>query len=73
MSRALNLDATVAEVRAISAQCKAAISAIEPLHPRGTRVVFVNGAGAAAIAAAYAAKVMTEPVTRQPWAQQAIV
>jgi hypothetical protein len=72
MSRALNLDATVSEVLAFSAKHKAEISAIELLDPRGTRVVFVNGSGAAAIAKAYGAKVMTGPVTRQPWAQQAI-
>lgn len=72
MSRALNLDATVAEVLAFSAKHEAAISAIELLDPRGTRVVFVNREGAATIARAYRAKVMTGPVIRQPWAQQAI-
>jgi hypothetical protein len=73
MSRALNLDASVPEVLALSARHKAAISAIELLHPKGTRVVFVNAEGAAAIARAFSAKVMTGPVTRQPWAQQVIV
>lgn len=70
MSRALNVDATVAHVVALSAKHNAAISAIEPLLPQGTRVVFVNADDAAVIARAYGAKVLTGAVTRERWQQR---
>jgi UDP-2,3-diacylglucosamine pyrophosphatase LpxH len=72
MSRALNVDATIAEVIEFSAGHNAPISAIESLHPKGTRVVFVNGNDAATVARAYGAKVMTGPVSRKPWTQQVL-
>jgi hypothetical protein len=72
MSRALNVDATLAEVVAFSAKHNALISAIEPLHPKGTRVVFMNGEDAARVTRAYGNKVITGPVTRQPWNQQVL-
>jgi hypothetical protein len=68
MSRALNIDATVAEVTAMSANHSVQISAIEPLQPSGTRVVFMNMEGAATIARVYGERVLTGPVTRMPWA-----
>jgi ABC-type sugar transport system substrate-binding protein len=70
MSRALNIDATLDAVVAMSAKHNAAISAIEPLLPRGTRVVFMNADGAAVVARAYGSKVMAGAVTREPWKQR---
>ena len=67
MSRAVNIDATVAQVIAKSAEHNAAISAIEPLVPRGTRVVFMNVDDAAMIARVYGSRVITGPVKRTPW------
>lgn len=72
MSRALNVDATVAEVVALSAKHKAAISAIEPLLPRGTRVVFMNADDAAVVARAYRTRVLKGAVTRTPWQQRRV-
>jgi ABC-type sugar transport system substrate-binding protein len=70
MSRALNIDATLDAVVAMSAKHSAAISAIEPLLPRGTRVVFMNADGAAAVARAYGTRVLNGAVTREPWKQR---
>jgi hypothetical protein len=72
VSRALNVDATIAEVIAFSAKHNAAISAIEPLDPKGTRVVFMNGDAAAVVARAYGSKVITGTVNRQPWSQRTL-
>ncbi|UZK64696.1 hypothetical protein [Sphingomonas sp. M1-B02] len=67
MSRALNINATEAHVRSTSAKHNAAISAIEPLLPRGTRVVYMNATDAATVAEVYGSKVLTGPVTRTPF------
>jgi hypothetical protein len=64
MSRAVNIDATYDEVVAVAAKCGAAISAIEPLLPRGTRVVFMNVDGTALVTKAFGTRVMTAAVTR---------
>ncbi len=72
MSRALNIDATVDHVVALSAKHNAAISAIEPLLPTGTRVVFMNADDAAVVARAYGLRILTGPVTRTPWRQQRV-
>jgi hypothetical protein len=72
MSRAVNIDATMEAVVAMSAKHKAGISAIEPLMPSGTRVIFNNADDAAVIARAYGKSVLTGPVTRQPWRQQRV-
>jgi hypothetical protein len=72
MSRALNVDATIAEVVAMSAKHDAAISAIEALKPTGTRVVYVNVDGAAAVSRAYGARVLKGAVTRVAWGQQGV-
>lgn len=66
MSRALNIDATVDQVIASSAKQQAAISAIEPLVPRGTRVVFVRGEDALAMERVFGDRVLRGPVTRRP-------
>lgn len=66
MSRAVNIDAKEADVIAMAAKHNAAISAIEPLLPRGTRVVFMNMAGAEAVSRAYGDRVLTGAVTRRP-------
>ena len=72
MSRALNIDASVADVIAMAARHDVVISAIEQLVPAGTRVVCVNGDGAATIARAFGKKVLTGSVTRSPWGQQLV-
>ncbi|MCX8475961.1 MAG: hypothetical protein MT490_09220 [Sphingomonas sp.] len=64
MSRAINIDADRADVIAMAAKHNAAISAIEPLHPNGTRVVLMNADGARAVAKAFGARVLTGAVTR---------
>ena len=48
----------------MAAKHNAAISAIEPLHPRGTRVVLMNIDGAQAVAKAFGKRVLTGAVTR---------
>jgi hypothetical protein len=64
MSRAVNIDALQSEVIAVAAEHGAAISAIEPLHPRGTRVVFMNVAGTALVTKAFETRIITATVTR---------
>lgn len=64
MSRAINIDAEQADVVAMAAKHQAAISAIESLHPRGTRVVLMNIDGANAVAKAFGKRVLTGAVTR---------
>jgi hypothetical protein len=64
VSRAININADSAHVVATAAKHKAAISAIEPLLPSGTRVVFMNIAGADAVRLAYGKRVLTGAVTR---------
>jgi hypothetical protein len=66
MSRALNLDATLADVTARCAKLAAPITAIETLRSGGTRVVLKTADGAAAVSKAYGSKVMAGVVTRQP-------
>jgi hypothetical protein len=64
MSRAINIDATHDEVIAVAAEHGAAISSIEPLQPRGTRVVFMNIDGTALVAKAFETRIITANVTR---------
>jgi hypothetical protein len=64
MSRAVNIDAERAVVVAMAAKHKAVISAIEPLHPRGTRVVLMNIQDAHTVAKAFGKRVLTGAVTR---------
>lgn len=70
MSRAINIDAPMDEVIATSDKLKAVISAIEPLSPKGTRVVFANAEGAATIARAFGSQIITGRVERAHWAQK---
>lgn len=67
MSRAVNIDATVDQVVAMSAKHGATISAIEALVPKGTRVVFVRAEDARAIERIYAARLLAGSVTRTPF------
>jgi hypothetical protein len=66
MSRAINLDLTDDQVRAAVLKQGAAISSIEPLFPRGTRVVLKNADHAAAIRRAHKAQVIEGAVVRTP-------
>jgi hypothetical protein len=66
MSRALNLNASEAEVLASCARANAPITQIETLASGGTRVVFKNGDDAAAVGKLYKGKIITHPVTRAP-------
>ncbi|NIJ63073.1 hypothetical protein FHR20_000004 [Sphingomonas leidyi] len=66
MSRAVNIDATVEQVVAMSAKHDAAISTIEALVPLGTRVVFVRAEDARAIERIYGTRLLKGAVTRTP-------
>lgn len=66
MSRAVNVNATPAEVTAMCAKHKVTISAIETLPAGGTRVVLMNGDDAAAITKAYAKKLLATDAKRTP-------
>ena len=67
-SRAVNVDASEANVKAFCAKHNVEISAIEPLLSGGTRVVMVNGDGAAVIRTGFKSKLLTANVKRTPWA-----
>ena len=69
-SRAFNVDASFDQVIAMAAKHDATISAIERLDPSGTRVVFQNGDGAAAVSRAFGNKVIKGAVKRLAWSQQ---
>lgn len=64
MSRALNINATEADITAACETAGIAISTIERLVSGGTRVVFNNAVDTASMARAYKTKLMTGPVTR---------
>lgn len=66
-SRAVNIDASEADVRAVCAKQDAAISAIETLLSGGTRVVLMNAAAAERIRTAFKAKLMTGTIVRTRW------
>ena len=66
MSRAINLNLTRDEVKAAVLKHGAVISAIEPLFPRGTRVVLKNGDHAAAMRRTLKAQIIEGPVLRTP-------
>jgi type II secretory pathway component PulK len=66
MSRALNLNASEAEVLAACARANAAITQIETLVSGGTHVVFKNADDAAAIGRLYKGKIIAGRVTRTP-------
>lgn len=66
MSRALNLNATEAEVKAACASAGVAITTMEPLLPAGTRVVCQNSEGAFALRGKMRTKLIEGAVVRSP-------
>jgi len=66
-SRAVNVNASEADVRSICLRHGLAISAIETLLSGGTRVVMVNGAGAQRIRTSFKSKLLTGEVQRTRW------
>lgn len=64
MSRALNINATEADITAACNTAGITISTIEKLVSGGTRVVFNNAVDAASMAKTYKAKLQTGPVKR---------
>ena len=66
MSRAINVNATEAQVTSMCAKHGAVITSIETLRSGGTRVVLTNGDSAATVRRAYGAKVIEGAVQRQP-------
>lgn len=66
MSRAINVNATKADVQALCLKHKATISAIETLASGGTRVVLMNADAAATMTRAFGRKVLSGAVERTP-------
>ncbi len=66
MSRAINVNATNAEVSAMCAKHKTTISAIEALPSGGTRVVMMNADDAAVISKAFKSKILATDTKRTP-------
>ena len=66
-SRAVNVDASEADVRAVCTRHNHAISAIETLLSGGTRVVMVNSDGADRIRTSFKSKLLTGEVSRTRW------
>lgn len=71
MSRALNVTATEAEVKAVAAANAAPISAIETIMSGGTRVVFMNGGDAERMRAVFRDRMVVGAVTRTKWVRNA--
>lgn len=66
-SRAINIDATEADVRTICVKHGVAISAIETLPSGGTRVVLLNSEAAERIRTSFKAKLLKGKVIRTRW------
>ncbi len=66
MSRALNINASQDDILAMCAKRNLLISAIEPIHPAGTRVVLRTSHDTAILAKAYAGKIITTDIVRTP-------
>jgi hypothetical protein len=64
MSRAININAAMADVAAACEAAGVPISTIERLVSGGTRVVFNNSVDTAAMARTFKTKLLTGPVTR---------
>ncbi|MHA6721180.1 hypothetical protein ACX40Y_17235 [Sphingomonas sp. RS6] len=64
MSRVVNIDAAVQQVLATCAQQQARISAIEPISPSGTHVVFARVEDAERIRRVYRDRLLDGVVTR---------
>ena len=69
-SRAININADVAEVQAACAKRQLPISAIESLLSGGTRVVMMNGDAAVQMRKALKSKLISGDVRRAAWATQ---
>jgi ABC-type xylose transport system substrate-binding protein len=67
MSRAMNVTATEAEVKAAAAENGALISAIETILSGGTRVVFMNGSDAERMRRIFEDQMVVGAVTRSRW------
>ena len=67
VSRAINLNVEIADVRAACEKRGIAVSAIEALLSGGTRVVLVNAEGAEKVRSLYKTKLLDGPVTRTRW------
>lgn len=67
MSRAMNVDASAADVTALCAKHRAGISAIEPLLSGGTRLVMLNGDDAETMRKAFGKKLIDGAVVRTRW------
>lgn len=67
MSRAMNVTATEAEVKAAAAEHGAMISAIETIMSGGTRVVFTNGDDAERMRRIFKDRMVVGAVTRSRW------
>ena len=66
MTRAVNVDASLAEVTAACALVGASISAIEPLAGRGTRVVLRSADAADDMRVHYKKKLLDDRAARVP-------
>jgi hypothetical protein len=66
MSRAFCVSLSMDNVLAMCAKHQATISAVEPLHSGGTRVVLINSDDAAVMGRAFAGKILTGTVVRTP-------
>ncbi len=70
MSRAVNVAASIADVRASARDQAAVITAIESLASGGTRVVFQTASDADRMRHVFARALLTGAVARTPWASQ---
>lgn len=66
MSRAMNISLPAADVLAMCAKHNASVSAIEALPNGATRVVLVNGDGAAVMRKAFCASMLPERTEQFP-------
>ena len=66
-SRAMNVTASQADVRALCERHKTSISAIEALPAGGTRLVLSNADDAAVMRKAFKSKLIVGDVARTPW------
>lgn len=64
MSRVVNIDAAMQQVLATCAQQQVRISAIEPMSPRGTHVVFARAEDAERIRQLFQGRLLDGAVTR---------
>lgn len=67
MSRAINVTALEAHVKAAAIEHGAAISAIETIVSGGTRVVFMNGNDAERMRRVFKDRIIVGTVTRTRW------